>query len=93
MSVEKTVSKKSIEVLIDKGEECKDLANTQHLIADKQSDIAEKQHETAAKLDALGTKLIVEAVALKDQAEENSERLSATARSANDSKEVFRKGR
>lgn len=74
MSIEETVRKKSIEALIDKGEECKDLAETQHLVADKQYDIADKQHETAAKLHALGTKLISDAVELEGKVEENSKR-------------------
>lgn len=75
MSMEKTLRKKSIEVLIEKAEECKDLAKTQHRIADEQSDITVKQHETAVELDALSSKLIADAAELGGKPVENSKRL------------------
>ena len=51
MSEKEKLLKKSIEVFVEKAEDCIALAKTQHQIADKQHEIADKQHEIADNQD------------------------------------------
>jgi hypothetical protein len=48
---------KTVNALIDKAEDCFDLAKAQHKAADLQHVLADKQHENADKLDTSADKL------------------------------------
>jgi hypothetical protein len=62
MNFEKEVLQKSVDVLMDKAENCLDLAKAQHKIADK-------QHDSADKLETIGHALEDDAVELKGELE------------------------
>ena len=66
---EKALLEKSVEVIMEKAEDCLDLAKTQHEIADQQHAIADQQQDSADKLDTLGHALIAEAIDLKGEME------------------------
>lgn len=91
---------KSVGVLMDKAEDCLDLAKTQHATADQQHDtadkldtlaktqheIADKQHASADKLDTLGQALTADAVELKGEMEIAAGRSSPRMRERPDPK-------
>lgn len=60
MHFEKKLAEKSVAVLMDKAQDCFDVAKTQHEIADKQSDNADK-------LDTIGNALVDKAVDLNSE--------------------------
>src|ERR1700726_1011234 len=90
MRFEKERLEKSVNALMDKAEDCFDLAKTQHKSADQQHDIADKQnklaqeqHEnanrlgtSADKLDTVGQALEDEAISLKGELEMDAVRNS-----------------
>jgi hypothetical protein len=53
----KNLNEKTAKMLMEKAEDCFDLAKTQHGIADQQHEIAARQHKNADKLDASARKL------------------------------------
>lgn len=85
MVVAKAVLDKSVGSLIDKAEDCFDLAKAGHAQADKQHEIAVTQHQNADKVDAnadhletLGNALIGDALELKGEMEFVAARTSQT---------------
>jgi hypothetical protein len=83
MRFEKALVEKWVEALVEKAEDCFDLAEIQHKTADKQHEIAEKQRQladkqqdAANKIDKVGRTLITSAVALKDELEIDAGRTS-----------------
>jgi hypothetical protein len=56
MQVEKLVLEKSAETLLEKAEECFDVAKSQQILADKQHQIAKTQRENADQQHALAVK-------------------------------------
>jgi hypothetical protein len=94
MNFEKRLLQKSAGALMDKAEDCLDLAKTQHKAADQQHEIADKQHEishelhdnaakldtSADKLDTVGGALITEALELKGELEMDAGRTSPRLR-------------
>ena len=78
MRIEKALLEKSVATLVEKADDCFDLAKSQHETADKQHEAADKQHEAAHKqddsadeLDTLGHALVDSAVEIKGQMELN----------------------
>lgn len=67
MHFEKKLAEKSVAVLMDKAQDCFDVAKTQHEIADKQHEIADKQSDNADKLDTIANALVDKAVDLNSE--------------------------
>ncbi len=63
----KAFLQKTVEALIQKADDCADLAQSQHTIADKQQESVDRQHANAHKLDMLSLSLVDEAVELDAQ--------------------------
>jgi hypothetical protein len=94
MRFEKRLVQKSVQALMNKAEDCLDLAKTQHKAADQQHEIADKQHEisheqhdsaakldtSADKLDIVSDALIAEAIELKGELEMDAGRTSPRLR-------------
>lgn len=94
MHFEKKLAEKSVAVLMDKAQECFDVAKDQHKIADKQHEAADKQQEAANMqheiadrqdnnadiLDTMGNALVDDAVDLKSELELDANRTSPRIR-------------
>jgi hypothetical protein len=85
MSIAKAMLDKSVEGLIDKAEDCFDLAKAGHAQADSQHEVAATQHQNAEKVDAnadrletLGRALVGDALELKGEMEFVAARASHT---------------
>jgi len=72
MRIEKEQLEKTVNALIDKAQDCFEIAQTQHKAADLQHTLADKQHEnankletSADKLDTIGDALTTDATELK----------------------------
>jgi hypothetical protein len=57
--------KKVLDAMIDKADDCSDLARAQRASADKMHECSEKQHVNAHKLEAVGEALIEEVAEIK----------------------------
>jgi uncharacterized coiled-coil DUF342 family protein len=57
--------KKSLDAMIDKADDCSDLARAQRASADKMHESSQKQHANAHKLEAVGEALIEEVAEIK----------------------------
>jgi hypothetical protein len=60
----KAVIQKAVEALIQKADDCADLAQAQRATADQQQEGVDRQHANAHALDVLSLALVDEAVAL-----------------------------
>ena len=61
------VLQKSLDVLVDKSEDCADLAKTQRADADKAQVSVDRQHESAHKLEKLSIALAQDAAEIKGE--------------------------
>jgi hypothetical protein len=87
MRFEKERLEKTVNALIDKAEDCFELAKSQHKAADLQHVLADKQHENADKLDTgadkldtVGDALTADAMELKGSLEMDARRTSPRLR-------------
>lgn len=67
--MQKKLLERSVDVLLEKAEDCMDLAKSQRASADKQQEGVDQQHAGARKLEELSNALVGDAVVIRDELE------------------------